>query len=54
MCVNIDIVVCRIIGIGVTPNVNEDILIDEVVSQPPEKTYFSVEDFNQLSIILEE
>jgi len=43
----------RLIAVGVTDAVDRP-LLESIISKPIDKTYFSVEDFDQLSVILDE
>ena len=38
---------------GVGENVDDDLLKDEVISEPKEESYFDVEDFDQLTRIID-
>ena len=40
-------------AVGITSAVHGDILIDEVVTQPADKNYFSVHDFSDLDAIVD-
>ena len=48
-----NILLYRIIAVGVTDAVNKTILKDEVISDPVDESYFSVDDFDQLNRIID-